>query len=371
MIAAAITERWWYDVIRIDLEGFQFRSNSRTRRADITNIVFYIRHSSCFLSRASIGLQPWSGKMASVWKGSLSFGLVNIPVELRPAVRQEHVSFRLLYKKDLSPVKYERFSSKGEGPLAWEDIVKGFEIEKGKYVVLTDADFREAALGKSTSIEILDFVELDEIDPRYFETPYYLTAAKGGEKGYALLRAAINNTGVVGIGKIVMRNTQHLVGIKTNGEAMMLEIMRFQNELVSTDEFHFPSASEVRPQELHMAEQLVHNLAADFDPAKYTDEYRANLMKLIRAKMHGKKLKGVPSNTETVHDDKVVDLMARLRQSLAEGKPRKAARSRKKAAAKAAGRASTRSTAHSTAHSTTRSSARSGTRGRSHARKSA
>ena len=275
--------------------------------------------------------------MASVWKGSLSFGLVSIPVELRPAVRQDHVSFRLLYKKDLTPVKYERFSSKGEGPLAWADIVKGFEYEKGKYVILSDADFREAALGKSASIEILDFVEQDEIDPRYFETPYYLTPTKGGEKPYALLRAAIRNTNVVGIGKIVMRNTQHLVGIKATGEALMLEIMRFANELVETDELHFPKASEVRPQELHMAEQLVHNLAADFDPEKYTDEYRANLMKLIRAKMHGKKLKGARATPQAEQDDKVVDLMARLKQSLAEGKPKKAAsgsRTRRKTAAR-------------------------------------
>ncbi|HEY7898001.1 MAG TPA: Ku protein [Gemmatimonadaceae bacterium] len=272
--------------------------------------------------------------MASVWKGSLSFGLVSIPVELRPAVRQDHVSFRLLYKKDLSPVKYERFSAKGAGPLAWDDIVKGYEIEKGKYVVLTDADFREAALGKSSAIEILDFVQQAEIDPRYFETPYYVAPIKGGEKAYALLRAAIRKADVVGIGKIVMRNTQHLVGIKATGDALTLEIMRFQNELVPIADFRFPASTNVRPQELRMAEQLVHNLAAEFDPEKYTDEYRANLMKLIRAKMHGKKLKA-PAASADAGDDKVIDLMARLRQSLAEGKPRKAAsksRARKKKA---------------------------------------
>jgi DNA end-binding protein Ku len=285
-------------------------------------------------------------KMASVWKGSLSFGLVSIPVELRPAVRKDHVSFRLLYRKDLTPVKYERFSAKGDGPLAWKDIVKGYEYEKGEFVVLTDEDFREAALGKSSSIEILDFVEQDEIDPRYFETPYYLTPTKGGEKPYALLRAAIRNTNVVGIGKIVMRNTQHLVGIKATGEALMLEIMRFANELVGTDEFNFPKGSDVRPQELHMAEQLVHNLAAEFDPEKYTDEYRANLMKLIRAKMSGKRLKGSRATAKVEQDDKVVDLMARLRQSLAEGKEKKAASgrgARKKTAARVGGRAAARS----------------------------
>lgn len=264
--------------------------------------------------------------MASIWKGSVSFGLVSIPVELRPAVRKDHVSFRLLYKKDLTSVRYERFSAKGAGPLAWDDIVKGFEFEKGHYVVLTDQDFRDAALGKSASIEILDFVEAASIDPRYFETPYYLTPVKGSEKPYALLRAAIRKTNVVGIGKIVMRNTQHLVGIKATGEALMLEIMRFQNELVETDEFRFPKASEVRPRELEMAEQLVHNLAADFDPQKYTDEYRANLMRLIRAKRRGKKPKGANSIDQSPQDNKVVDLMSRLRESLAEGKQKKPVR---------------------------------------------
>ncbi len=284
--------------------------------------------------------------MASVWKGSLSFGLVNIPVELRSAVRADHVSFRLLHKKDLSPVKYERFSSAGEGPLKWDDIVKGYEYDKGHYVVLTDQDFRDAALGKSASIEIVDFVEQDQIDPRYFETPYYLTPTKGGEKAYALLRAAIRNTNVVGIGKIVMRNTQHLVGIKATGEALMLEIMRFQNEIVDTDEFNFPKATEVRQQELKMAEQLVHNLAADFDPEKYTDEYRANLMKLIHAKMQGKKLKGPRSTKRTGDDDKVVDLMSRLRESLAEGKPKKtgaSSRTRRKSTTRQTTRQTTRS----------------------------
>ncbi|MDQ2889452.1 MAG: Ku protein [Gemmatimonadota bacterium] len=279
--------------------------------------------------------------MASIWKGTLSFGLVNIPVELRSAVRADHVSFRLLYRKDLTPVKYERFSSQGEGPLKWNDIVKGYEYEKGHYVILTDEDFKDAALGKSASIEIVDFVEQNEIDPRYFETPYYLTPSKGGEKAYALLRAAIKNTNVVGVGKIVMRNTQHLVGIKATGEALTLEIMRFQNEIVDANEFNFPKASEVRPQELQMAEQLVHNLAAEFDPEKYTDEYRANLMKLIHAKMQGKKLKGPRTPTRSEGDDKVVDLMSRLRESLAEGKKKKPASTRTRKKTSSAG--STRS----------------------------
>lgn len=269
--------------------------------------------------------------MASIWKGALSFGLVSIPVELKTAVRAEHVSFRMLYKKDLAPVKFERFSSEGEGPLKWDDIVKGYEYEKGHYVIMGEEDFRAASLGKSSSIEILDFVSQEEIDPRYFETPYYLVPTKGGEKPYALLREAIRNTGVVGVGKIVMRSTQHLVGIKAMGDALVLEIMRFATELVDADEYRFPEAAEVRPQELQMAEQLVHNLAGEFDPEKYTDEYRANLMKIIRAKMQGKKVKAADATREGVKDDKVIDLMDRLRESLKEQKPKRVTTKARKA----------------------------------------
>ena len=258
--------------------------------------------------------------MATIWKGALSFGLVNIPVELRSAVRPDHISFRLLHKKDLSPVKYERVSSRTGETVPWSEIVKGYEYEKGKYVVVTDDDFRTAALEGSKTIDILDFVQETEIDPRFFETPYYLVPSKGGEKPYALLREAVRNAGAVGIGKIVMRQTQHLAGIKVVGDALVLEIMRFATELVSPDELSFPDASLVRQQELVMAEQLVANLAEPFDPAKYTDEYRANLMKVIRAKMKGKKI-ALPQEAEEPGDAKVLDLMAKLQASLGQGRP--------------------------------------------------
>jgi len=195
--------------------------------------------------------------MAAIWKGSLTFGLVNIPVELKTAVRADHISFRLLHKDDLSPVKYERVCQADGESVPWNEIVKGYEYDKGKFVVLTDEDFKAAALEQSKTIDILDFVREDEIDPRYFETPYYLVPAKGGEKPYALLREAIRQTGSVGIGKIIIRQTQHLAGVKVVGEALVLEIMRFANELVDASEFNFPNREAVRPQELQMAEQLV------------------------------------------------------------------------------------------------------------------
>jgi DNA end-binding protein Ku len=268
--------------------------------------------------------------MAAIWKGSVAFGLVNIPVELRTAIRSDHISFRLLHEEDLSPIKYERVCQAEGEPVPWNEIVKGYEYEKGKFVVLTDKDFKAAAVEKTNTIDILDFVRQEEIDPRYFETPYYLVPAKGAEKSYALLREAIRSTGAVGIGKIIMRQTQHLVGIKVLGEALVLEIMRFSNELVDPGEYSFPSRENVRPQELKMAEQLVENLAEAFDPSKYTDEYRANLMKVIKAKMRGKKIKLEEPEGEPV-DSGVLDLMSRLKASLEQGGGKKAARSKRSA----------------------------------------
>jgi DNA end-binding protein Ku len=271
--------------------------------------------------------------VASIWKGSLTFGLVNIPVELKTAVRADHISFRLLHKEDLAPVKYERVCSADGETVPWNDIVKGYEYDKGKFVVLTEQDFKEAALESSKTIDILDFVKEDEIDPRYFETPYYLVPGKGGDKPYALLREAIRNNRSVGIGKIIIRQTQHLAGVKVVGEALVLEIMRFANELVDAKEFSFPSREAVRPQELQMAEQLVENLAEPFDPARYTDEYRANLMRVIKAKMKGKKAKLEEPEGEE-RDSGVLDLMSRLRASLEEGSGKKgggAVRAKRKA----------------------------------------
>jgi len=271
----------------------------------------------CLLSRtaAAAPLTPTDGAMATIWKGSLTFGLVNIPVELRTAVRSDHISFRLLHAEDLSPVKFERISARTGEPVPWHEIVKGYEYTKGQYVVLTDEDFRAAALESSKTIDIVDFVQEREIDARFFETPYFLVPGKGGEKAYALLREAIRSAGSVGIGKITIRQTQHLAGVKVVGEALVLEIMRFATELVDPGEYSFPPADLVRPQELRMAEQLVANLAEPFHPEKYTDEYRANLMKVIRAKLKGRKIE-LPEEGQGRADAKVLDLMARLQASL-------------------------------------------------------
>jgi len=270
--------------------------------------------------------------MASIWKGSLSFGLVSIPVEMRTAVQEDHISFRQLHEDDLAPIKYDRVSSSSGETVHWNEIVKGYEYEKGKFVIITDEDFKAAAVESSKTLEIVDFVKEDEIDPRYFETPYFLVPSKGGEKAYALLREAIRKTGSVGIGKIIIRQKQHLAGIKVVDNALVLEIMRFANELIDTDTLHLPDSSLVRPQELQMAEQLVTSLAEPFDPTKYTDEYRANLMRLIHAKLKGKKINLKPE-PEAERDTQVIDLMTRLRESLDQGKKRGSVRASTRTAA--------------------------------------
>jgi DNA end-binding protein Ku len=274
----------------------------------------------------------------SIWKGSIAFGLVNIPVELFSAVRDHRPKFRLLHAKDEAPVRYERVCQTEGKPVAWDDLVKGYEYEKGNFVVLTKEDFKTAALNKTKTIDILDFVDPEEIDERYFETPYYLQAGKGADRAYALLREAIRESGRVGIGKMILRETQHLAAVEVIGDALVLTMMRFSDELADLADFTFPSATGLRKQELTMARQLIDNLSAKWDPEKYTDEYVANLMRVIQAKVKGRKPKLVGREAPQRAD--VVDLMARLRASLenrgAAETSRKGSASKRKGGAKRA-----------------------------------
>jgi DNA end-binding protein Ku len=265
--------------------------------------------------------------MAAVWKGMISFGLVNIPVELHGAVTEHRPRFRLLHAKDQSPVSYERVCQREGKAVAWSDLVKGYEYTKGKFVVLTKEDFQTAALEKTKTIDILDFVDEQEIDDRYFDNSYYALPGKGGNRGYAVLREAIRESGRAGIGKFVLRDSQHLVALYAVEDALVLTMMRFADELVDVSHYNFPSAKEVRPKELEMAKALVENLAGKWEPEKYTDEYRENLMRVIKAKLKGKKPELVVE--EEPKDADVVDLMERLRRSLEGGAKRKpAARAR-------------------------------------------
>jgi DNA end-binding protein Ku len=271
----------------------------------------------------------------ALWKGSISFGLVNIPIELHTAVRDHRPKFRMLHAKDKSPVRFERVCIRDGHPVAWEDLVKGYEFQKGHFVVVTKEDFQAAAIEKTRTIDIVDFVKSDEIDDRFFETPYYMLPAKGGERAYALLREAIRQSGRVGVAKFILRDAQHLAAVEAIDNALVLTIMRFSDELVETTAFDFPGEAGIRKPELDMAKSLVNSLAAEWDPTKYTDQYRENLLKLIQAKLKGKKVD--LEEAAEPRQAEVVDLMQRLRRSLeqsgarpAKARPRAAKRPAKK-----------------------------------------
>ncbi len=275
----------------------------------------------------------------AMWKGSIAFGLVNIPIELYSAVRDHRPKFRMLHAKDEAPIRYERVCQTDGKAVGWEELVKGYEYEKGRFVVLTKDDFKTAAIEKTRTIDILDFVDPDEIDERYFETPYYLQPAKGADRAYALLRQAIAESGKIGIAKVILRDAQHLAAVETIGKAMVLTMMRFADELADLGDYKFPEAEGIRPAELKMATQLIDNLSAKWDPSKYTDEYRDNLMRVIQGKIKGRAPKLKERDTPQSAD--VVDLMSRLRASL-EGKGASGAAAKKTRPA-AAGRAKKKS----------------------------
>jgi DNA end-binding protein Ku len=256
----------------------------------------------------------------SLWKGSISFGLVNIPIELHTAVRDHRPKFRMLHAKDHSPVKYERVCITDGKPVAWDDLVKGYELSKGEFVILTKDDFKAAAVEKTRTIDIIDFVDAEAIDDRFFETPYYLVPSKGGERAYALLREAIRESSRIGIAKFILRDAQHLAAVEVIDQALVLSVMRFADELADPKPLGFPSSEGIRKAELDMAKALVNSLAAEWEPEKYTDQYLENLMKIIQGKAKGKKV--TLEAGETPRRGEVVDLMERLRRSLDQAGPK-------------------------------------------------
>jgi DNA end-binding protein Ku len=268
----------------------------------------------------------------ALWKGAISFGLVSIPIELHTAVRNHRPKFRMLHAKDKSPVRFERVCIRDGRAVAWEDLVKGYEYAKGHFVVMTKDDFQAAAVEKTRTVDIIDFVNADEIDDRFFETPYYLVPSKGGERAYSLLREAIRESERVGIAKFILRDAQHLAALEVIGDALVLTVMRYADELVDTAGFSFPAAKDMRKAELDMAKALVNSLAAEWDPAKYTDQYRENLMRIIQGKVKGKDVELEPSAEP--RQAEVIDLMERLRRSLEQGGRKRPAARPKRAAAK-------------------------------------
>jgi DNA end-binding protein Ku len=254
--------------------------------------------------------------MRAIWKGSISFGLVNIPIALYPAIRREEFTFRLLRKGDLSPVNYKRVAEKDGKEVSWDQIVKGYEYEKGKYVVLKDEDFQRVDLEATQTVDIQDFVDQEEIDPMFFYKPYYLEPQKGGDKAYTLLRDALAGSKKVGIAKVVIKTRQYLAGVKPEDGALVLELMHFADELVETDKLHVPRKTEPSKKELNMAKTLIDSMSSKWDPSKYRDDYREALMEVIEEKVEagGKEIEAKPKKAPK--PTKVIDLVSVLQRSL-------------------------------------------------------
>jgi len=270
----------------------------------------------------------------AIWKGSISFGLVNIPIALYPATRREELKFRLLRKSDLSPVNYKRVAEKDGKEVPWDQIVKGYEYEKGKYVVLKAEDFERVDLEATQTVDIQDFVDVDDIDPMFFYKPYYLEPQKGGDKAYALLRDALQDSKKVGIAKVVIKTRQHLAGVKPEDSALVLELMHFADELADTEKLHVPKKVEVGKREMTMAKSLIDSMSAKWDPSKYRDDYREALMEVIEEKVEagGKEIEEKPKKAPK--PTKVIDLVSVLQKSLEQtgAKKKTTAKSRRKKA---------------------------------------
>jgi DNA end-binding protein Ku len=252
--------------------------------------------------------------MRAIWKGSISFGLVYIPIAVYPATREEKLSFRQLRATDLSPIKYKKVAEADSKEVSADQIVKGFEYERGQYVVLKEEDFAKVKIESTHSIDITDFVELGQVDPKFFYKPYFLEPQKGGEKAYALLHKALSGTGRIGIAKVVISNREHLASVKPDGLFLILELMHFASEILSPEELKNGPTSAITEKELKMAQSLIESMAVAWEPEKYRDEYRTAVMEMIEQKAQHKEVAGKPA--PAVRATNVVDLVKVLQESL-------------------------------------------------------
>jgi DNA end-binding protein Ku len=254
----------------------------------------------------------------AIWSGTISFGLLNVPVRLYSAVSRKTIRFNELRQSDGSRIRHKRVAETDEEEVPYEEIVKGYEISPDQYVVLTRDELEELNPARTRAIEIQDFVDIEDIDPIYFESPYYLGPAEGAEKAYGLLVKAMDSAGKAAIARFVLRNKEHLAAIRPMDGVLTLTTMRFADEVVSPrelDDVLPDSAPRVDKREREMAEKLIDSLSGEFDPAKYRDEYREQLLSLIEQKAEGKEI--VASEAEEPKPTKAPDLMAALEESLA------------------------------------------------------
>jgi len=262
--------------------------------------------------------------MRAIWKGNISFALVSIPISLFSATRRNELSFHHLHKKDMSPVSYKRFCDTEDVELAWEEITKGYEYEKGQYVEITDEDLDKADVELTKTIQIVEFVQEEEIDPIYFDKPYYLEPQKGGERAYALMRDALAESKKVGIAKVVLKSREHLAAVKSIRDMMTLQTMRFAHEIVDAGSLNLPQKTEISKKEMDLAHMLIDSMSDKFDPGKYKDDYYDKVLEIIQMKIAVVSPQ-VPA-AKGPAPTRVVDLMEVLKQSLTETKKNKATR---------------------------------------------
>jgi DNA end-binding protein Ku len=261
--------------------------------------------------------------MRAIWKGNISFALVSIPISLFSATRRNELSFHYLHKKDMSPVSYKRFCDTEDTEVPWEEITKGYEYEKGQYIEITDEDLDKADVELTKTIQIVEFVKEDEIDPVFFDKPYYLEPQKGGDRPYALMRDALAQSKKVGIAKVVLKSREHLAAVKAVGDMMTLQTMRFAHEIVATDELNLPKKAEISKKEMDLANTLINSMSDTFDPKKYKDDYYDKVMQIIQMKVAG--VSPAAPAAKAAGPSNVVDLMEILKQSLNETKKTKKA----------------------------------------------
>ncbi len=282
-------------------------------------------------------IMPQQETTRPIWRGAISFGLVSIPISLYSAVRREELKFRLLRSKDLSPINYKRIAEADGKEVPWDEIVKGYEYEKGKFVVLKDDDFKRADVEATQTVDIMTFVKLEELNPLLFYKPFYMEAGKGGDKAYVLLRNALRDSGRIGIAKVVIKTRQHLAAIKPQKDELMLELMHFPDEILGASEFRAPAEKTVGKAEANMAKQLIQSMSSTWSPDMYKDDYHQALEKMIEDKIeHGEKT--APVRAKKAKPSNVVDLVSVLQQSIAETKsrPRTGAKPKARSARKAA-----------------------------------
>ena len=270
-----------------------------------------------------------------LWKGAISFGLVHIPVGLYSAEKRNSFDLTMLDRRTMKPVGFKRYNKETGEDVSWDDIVKGYEYEKDRYVVLTEEDFKRANVEATQTVDILSFVDEDEISSMYFETPYYLAPDKRGHKGYALLRETLKQTGKIGIANVVIRTRQYVAALIPVGDVIVMNTLRYANELRGTDEFEVPSrnlkAAGVNAREIEMAQRLVDGMTAKWNPEEYRDTYHEDLMALIERRVQAGQTEVIiePSQEgeERPAKGEVIDLMALLKRSVeAKGKAGKQAR---------------------------------------------